>query len=172
MHEDPEAFIESTYDQLRDLARRRLVLEQDVDTMQATALVHEVYMKLGTEEGRWEGREHYYNAAAQAMRRLLVDQARHRRAEKHGGSASRVSMEDLDLTGEEEVDLVALDEALERFSILNAEAYRVVELRFLVGLSVEETARITFRSERTVKREWAEARRWLREELVRIARRG
>jgi RNA polymerase sigma factor (TIGR02999 family) len=159
-----DSLVEAIYHQLRCLARRRLQREPATPTLQATALVHEAWMRLdGAFE--WQSAEHYYNAAALAMRRILVDRARRRSRERHGGTHARVPIELADDVTEEQVDALRLDGALDRLAELDPRAYQVVQLRFLAGLSVEETARVTGLSARTVKREWSTARLWLFDEL-------
>ncbi|MDA1265266.1 MAG: ECF-type sigma factor [Planctomycetota bacterium] len=156
--------VEALYEQLRRLARRRLRREADSPTLQATALVHEAWLRLAGVR-RFEDEQHYANAAALAMRRILVDRARARASERNGGTHERVPIEWADGTSEESLDFLALDAALEQLSRIDARGFEIVQLRFFAGLSVEETARVTGESERTVKREWATARLWLHDQL-------
>jgi RNA polymerase sigma-70 factor, ECF subfamily len=157
------------YDELRRLAEAAMRRERPDHTLQATALVHETYVRLADDGGRFENRAHFFGVAASAMRRVLVDHARARRAQKRGGGDALVSVEDLDsLPGGAagSVDLVALDDALSRLAALDPRQAQVVELRFFGGLSVEETATLLDMSPRTIKREWQVARAWLKRELA------
>jgi RNA polymerase sigma factor (TIGR02999 family) len=156
------------YDQLRALAQRRLQSERAGHTLEATALVHEAYIKLvGHERIDWKGRGHFYVAAADAMRKILVDHARKRGAHKRGADWRRVAltMEEL-ATGEHLDELLALDDALEALRAEDEQAAQVVQLRFFAGLSVDETAESLGLSARTVDREWAFARAWLQQRLL------
>jgi RNA polymerase sigma factor (TIGR02999 family) len=159
------------YDELRRLAARYLRGQAPGHTLQPTALVHEAYMKLiGHEEASWTGpRGHFFALAAVSMRHILVNHARaRRRARRGGGAAKRVPLDDVGaLIEERAIDLVALDEALTRLAAMDARQARIVELRFFGGLSVEETARATGLSVRTVNREWSTARLWLRDQIAR-----
>ena len=155
------------YDELRALARSRMARERPGQTLQPTALVHEAYLRLvqGADPG-WEGRRHFFAAAAQAMRRILIDRARHRVAEKHGGDAERVTLEDV--AADEELSpemLLSIDEALDRLEAMDRQMAQVVKLRYFAGLSVEETADSLEISPRTVNRQWTGARAWLLREL-------
>jgi RNA polymerase sigma factor (TIGR02999 family) len=155
------------YDELRRLARARLSREKPGQTLQPTALVHEAYLRLveGADPG-WEGRGHFFAAAAEAMRRILIDRARRRAAEKHGGQAERITLKDV--ADEQELDpetLIAIDQALDRLEALDREMAQVVKLRYFAGLSVEETAQSLAVSPRTVNRHWTSARAWLLREL-------
>lgn len=156
------------YEELRRLAHSRLG-EQPAgqNTLQATALVHEAYAKLvsGQQED-WQSRRHFFNAAALAMRQILVDRARRRMAEKHGGARKRVALSDslvIPASGahEDEADWIGLDAALARLQVEDAELAEVVNLRFFAGLSVDETAAALGVSDRTVDRRWKLARAWL-----------
>jgi RNA polymerase sigma factor (TIGR02999 family) len=139
-------------------------------TLQATALVHEAYLRLVDQRRvEWRNRAHFFGVAAEAMRRILVDHARSRLAAKRGGGAHRVTLGDADAAVEGApdggLDVLALHEALERLAALDPDQARIVELRYFGGLSIEETAEATGVSPATVKREWAIARGWLRREL-------
>jgi len=151
------------YDELRVLARAQLRHERPDHSLQPTALVHEAYLRLlGATPSGFNDRQHFFRAAAQAMRRILVEHARARTRQKRGGARVRVDLSGLDLAHDPDPDqLLALDEAIRRLEEQDPEAAEVVRLRFFAGLSVEETARATGLSERTVKREWAFARAWL-----------
>ncbi|MEM0962537.1 MAG: sigma-70 family RNA polymerase sigma factor [Bacteroidota bacterium] len=152
------------YDELRQIARARLRDRSAGHTLDTSALVHEVYVRLvDATRVTWKDRSHFFALAARAMRFTLVDYARRRTAEKRGGGAVRVTLKD-DLDGlaeERAADLVALDDALAGLAAVDARAAQVVECRFFGGLSVEETAEALETSERTVKRDWQKARLWL-----------
>jgi RNA polymerase sigma factor (TIGR02999 family) len=157
------------YDELRRLARGYLRRERPNHTLQPTALVHEAYLRL-IDQSRvnWQNRAHFFGIAARVMRQLLINHAEARRAAKRGGSAERITLNDLDhVAVEQEVDLVALDEALKRLERLDPPQGQIVELRFFGGLTVEEIAEVMAVSPATVKREWGTARAWLRRELSR-----
>jgi RNA polymerase sigma factor (TIGR02999 family) len=155
------------YDELRALAESYLQRERPDHTLQATALVHEAYMRLiRQEEVEWQNRAHFFGVAAQAIRRILVDHARGHLRAKRGGQRHRVKLEeDVALARHGDLDLLALDEALEKLAEFNTRAARVVELRFFGGLSREETADYLGISLRTVGDDWRLARAWLRREL-------
>jgi RNA polymerase sigma factor (TIGR02999 family) len=156
------------YDQLRQAAQRELMSERAGHTLSATALVHEAYLKLvGPREVPWAGRGHFYVAAAEAMRRILLDHAKARGREKRGGQGGvprrRVefaSIAELVASADSE-EIVSFDEAVRRLENESAEAARVVQLRFFAGLSVEQTAQVLGVSDRTVNRLWTFARAWL-----------
>lgn len=155
------------YAALRKMAGYRLQREKPGQTLQATALVHEAYIQLvGNAEIRWDGRSHFFAAAAEAMRRILVDHARRRKSVKHGGSFKRRDLI-VDVAAESgDVDqLLDLDAALTRLATEDPDMAKLVELRYFAGLSVEDTARALGLSPRTVKRNWAYARAWLGREL-------
>lgn len=155
------------YDELRNLARHRLSHEIPGQTLQATALVHEVYLRLvgQRDASTWENRAHFFGAAAEAMRRILIDQARRKNALKHGGAAKRVELEnDLVLPGHPGVapeELIALDEALQEFEAIDPVRARVVKLHYYSGFTLPETAEALGVSLATVKRQWVFARSWL-----------
>jgi RNA polymerase sigma factor (TIGR02999 family) len=151
------------YDELRAAAHRQLARGRPGDTLQTTALVHEAFLKLaGTVAADWSDRRHFFAVASRAMRQIIVDYARARTAQKRGGSAPNVELDEARVAiGERAEGLVALDAALERLETLSERSARVVELRFFGGLSVEETAEAMELSERTVKREWRKARAFL-----------
>ena len=160
------------YRELRRLAEAVMRAERANHTLQPTALVHEAFMRLAGDQGRFENRAHFLGVAAGAMRRVLVDHARGRNAQKRGRGATLVTVDDLDdlpQPASEEVDLVVLDEALSRLTALDARQGQIVELRFFGGLSVEETAAVVGVSQRTVKREWHMSRAWLRREISRTS---
>lgn len=156
------------YDELRRVARRRLSGERSDHTLATTALVHEAYLKLvNLDRIDWQNRAHFYGVAAQAMRRILIDYAVRRKAEKRGGGRRRVSLDEELVLAEENVGpLLALNEALERLESLDERQARVVEARFFAGLTIEETAVALSISPATVKRDWRMARAWLNKELA------
>ena len=155
------------YDELHRLARRQMRRERPDHTLQATALVHEAYLRLVNHPQRtWQNRAHFIAVAAQVMRRILVDYARARRTSKRGSAPQRVPLEEPLLFTEEQSDeLVSLDEALERLAQFDERQSRVVELRFFGGLSVDETAEALGISSKTVTRDWTVARAWLHREV-------
>jgi len=155
------------YDELRALAESYLKQERPDHTLQATALVHEAYMRLIKQEDvEWQNRAHFFGVAAQAIRRILVDHARHHQRVKRGGQRQRVQLEDgVALLDESGLDLLALDEAMNKLAEFNERAARVVELRFFGGLSRQEVGEFLSISLRTVADDWRLARAWLRREL-------
>lgn len=156
------------YDELRALAGSFWRQQRSDHTLQPTALVHEAYLRLvGSGLQNWTGRKHFFEVAAMAMRQLLVDHARRRSAEKRGGNLDRVTLDDSGAADDSRmiIDVVALDCALTRLQQLDARQSRIVELRFLAGLSVEDTAEVLGVSPRTVKLDWQMAKSWLRREL-------
>jgi len=155
------------YDELRKLARRRLAQEKPGQTLQATALVHEAYLRVVGSDDRpqWAGRGHFFAAAAEAMRRILVERARQKKRTKHGGGRQRVDL-DSGLAGEvPDQDLVALDEALARFAEIDPVKAELVKLRFFAGLTVPQAAETLGVSVATAERYWTYARVWLYAEL-------
>lgn len=156
------------YDELHRLAQRYLEGERMDHTLQATALVHEAWMRLaGQEDSRWKNRAHFVGVAATAMRCVLVDHARARNARKRGGGRTKLPIDEaLTLFEEAATDLVALDDAIDRLGQKDAQLGRMVELRFFGGLTVDETAEVLGVSSPTVARGWRVARAWLRSELA------
>ncbi len=156
------------YAELRRQARRELRREGEGHTLQATALVHEAWLRLdGQHDARWESRSQFLAVAAQIMRRVLVDHARTRRALKRGGGETQVTLGDAmnAVAASDSVDVLALDDALARLGIMDPRKARLVELRYFAGLSIPEAAATMGISQATVIREWAVARMWLRREL-------
>lgn len=156
------------YNELRKIAARQMRHERPGSTLQPTALVHEAYLKLiNQREVKWQSRAHFFAIAAQEMRRILLGYARTRHAQKRGGGNARLSLDEaVKITEDHTDDLIALDEALHRLEALDPQQARTVELRFYVGLSVEDTAEVLNLGTATVKREWAMARLWLMRELA------
>ncbi|MGD1071545.1 MAG: sigma-70 family RNA polymerase sigma factor [Bryobacteraceae bacterium] len=160
------------YDELRRIAGAQMRRERAGHTLQATAVVHEAYVRLaGEREIQWQNRAHFFAIAARAMRQVLLDYARQRHAGKRGGEgAQKVEIDVGLLAGENRIeDIVALDQVVTRLSELDRQQGRIVELRFYAGLSVEETAEAMGISESTVKREWRLAKAWLHRELAAAA---
>lgn len=155
------------YEELRRLAVHQMGKEPAGHTLQATALVHEAWLRLGCGEGvDWNGRNHFFMAAAEAMRRILIERARSKARLKRGGSMERLCLEDVELATTAPPDaLLAVEEAQERLVIENPDAAAVVKLRFYVGLSIEEAAEVLGISPATAKRRWACARAWLYSEI-------
>lgn len=155
------------YDELRRLAARKLAHEKPGQTLSATALVHEAYLRLaGDAVHDWDSRGHFFAAAAEAMRRILVESARRKQRRKHGGDRQRVPLDDLAVpAGTPPDDLLALHEALTRLAEEDPLKARLVELRFFAGLSVEDAARCLGISRATADRYWAYARAWLYEKV-------
>jgi RNA polymerase sigma factor (TIGR02999 family) len=156
------------YDELRRLARQRLAQEQPGQTLQATALVHEAYLRLvdGKVIQRWESRGHFFAAAAEAMRRILIDNARRKAAEKHGGQLARQDLDAVELAAPTPSDdLLALDEALMKLEADDPLKAQLVKLRYFAGLSEEDAARSLGVSRATVQRHWRYAKAWLLDEL-------
>ena len=169
-----ERLLALVYQELRRTARAKMAREKAGATMQPTGLVHETYLRLfAGESPRWENRAHFFVAAAEAMRRILIERARRRARLKRGGGYERVALSD-DLAGPspEPETLIALDEALTRLATRDPNMSRVVELRYFAGLTIEETADAMGLARRTVNRLWVSARAWLQRELLRTATQG
>jgi RNA polymerase sigma factor (TIGR02999 family) len=163
-----ERLMPLVYDELRRLAHHYMRGERPNHTLQTTALVNEVYLRLaGLDRMAWRDRAHFMAMAATLMRRILVDYAREHRSDKRGGDLSITSIGDHDPAAPERpIDLIALDQALTRLAEFDPPQARIVEMRFFGGLTVEETADVLELSPTTVKREWASARAWLHHELT------
>lgn len=155
------------YEPLRAIAGRHLNHEREGHTLQPTALVHELYLKLvGQRRVAWNDRAHFFAVAAQVMRRILVDHARRRNSEKRGGDVVSVTIGAAgDLAASENFDVIAVDAALEKLETIFPQQARIVELRFYAGLTIDETAAVLAISPATVSREWTMARAWLRREM-------
>ena len=156
------------YDQLRKLALHRMAHERPGHTLQATALVHEAYLRLiGDEDPGWANLAHFFRAASEAMRRILIDHARKCGRVKRGGGKKRVPICTLDLADTDALpELLALDEALERLAVMDPALADLVRMRFYVGLSLDDTAHCLGVSRSTVKRDWRVARAWLHREMT------
>ena len=156
------------YDELRRLAARYVSRERPGQTLQATALVNEAFVRISAERSReFQNRTHFLAIAALSMRQILVQRARARAAAKRGGAPQRVTLGDAHLgSSQPDIDVLALDEALERLAALDPDQARIVELRYFGGLTVEETAEVMGTSPATVKRHWAMARAWLKRALT------
>lgn len=159
------------YRELRQMAARYMGRERADHTLQPTALVHEAYLKLvELPDQNWQNRAHFFGVAAQVMRHILVDHARHHQAAKRGGGQHALDLDEVQIAMEgPAAEMVALDEALTRLAKLDPRQGRVVELRFFAGLTVEETAEVMGISPKTVKRDWSVARAWLHREIRREA---
>lgn len=168
-----EKLLPLVYDELRKLAATKLLHESPGQTLQATALVHEAYLRLvgddraSAEAQPWDGRGHFFAAAAEAMRRILVENARRKKRLKRGGDLQQVELAD-DRVAVPEVheDLIALDEALVRLKAIDAEAVQLVQLRYFVGLSIPDASKMMGIAPRTADRIWSFARAWLHQEIA------
>ena len=157
------------YEELRRLAAAKMACENPGQTLQATALVHEAWLRLAGDANRkWNDRTHFFAAAAEAMRRILVDNARRKRAQRHGGGKQRLELLDLAAPSAPNADqLLAVNDALDKFAALDPQAAELVKLRYFVGMTIEETAEALGISKATAKRHWDYARAWLYEEIRR-----
>ena len=165
-----ESLMPLVYDELRRLANHYLQRERSAHTLQSTALVHEAYMRLAGENApQWQNRAHFFGIAARVMRQILVEYARAHSAAKRGGmGACKITLdESLELAQRTDIDVVALDGALDRLSELDPQQSRIVELRFFTGLTIEDTSEVMGLSPATVKRDWTSARAWLHREIAR-----
>jgi RNA polymerase sigma factor (TIGR02999 family) len=156
------------YEELRKLAAQRMALENPRQTLQPTALVHEAWLRLtGDENTRWEGRAHFFGAAAEAMRRILIDNARRKNARRHGGDQQRVDFQDFDVAAPDpDEKLLAVNEALEKFAAHDPLKAELVKLRYFAGMTVDEAARVLRISPPTAHRYWVFARAWLYREIT------
>jgi RNA polymerase sigma-70 factor, ECF subfamily len=164
--------IRAVYDELRWQARRQLRRERRDHTLDTAALINEAYLKLIEQRSvRWQDREHFYALAAELMRRVLVDHARARHRQKRGGPNESKPLDDIEVvTVPLDLDLIALDEALDRLAAIDKQQVKIVELRYFAGLEITETAEVLKISAATVKRDWAAAKAWLKHELTRGSR--
>jgi RNA polymerase sigma factor (TIGR02999 family) len=171
MHPDEiqttEQLLPLVYAELRRLAAHKMASENPGQTLQPTALVHEAWLKLGGEQNRqWRNRNHFFAAAAEAMRRILTDNARRKLRVRHGGNLQRVNLEDCATAADSEADhILAVSEALEKLARLDPQRAELVKLRYFVGLSFAQAAEVLGVSEPTAKRYWSFARAWLYEEI-------
>ena len=162
-----EELLPLVYDELRKLAAAKLASERAGQTLDATALVHEAYLRLVPGAGQqqhWDGRGHFFAAAAEAMRRILVDNARRKRRIRHGGNLQRVTLEECDLPVQSRAsddDILAVHEALDALARTDPQAAELVKLHYFLGLPIDETAELLGTSERTAYRTWSYARAWL-----------
>ena len=155
------------YEELRRLAAAKMASEAPGQTLQPTALVHEAWLRLTNDDQRkWNDRTHFFAAAAEAMRRILVDNARRKRAQRHGGSHERVEMPEIACAAAQNADqILAVNEALEKFAAQDRQKAELVKLRYFVGMTIEEAAEALGISSGTAKRHWAYARAWLAQEI-------
>ncbi len=168
-----EQLLPMVYDELRRLAAQKMARESPGQTLQATALVHEAYLRLvdTTKVQQWNSRGHFFAAAAEAMRRILIEKARHKRSLKAGGDRQRLEMTEIEATNVgSDLDLLALNEALEKLERQDERRAKVVKLRFFAGLTIEETALALGISPSTADSDWAYARCWLRLEMKGLER--
>jgi RNA polymerase sigma factor (TIGR02999 family) len=167
---DPKAaeeLLAMVYDELRQLAQHKMAQERPAQTLQATALVHEAWLRLGGEQQpQWKNRAHFFAAAAEAMRRILIEKARRRNALRHGGGMEKVTLDELELiAGADDEQLLAVNEVLEAFGKHDPAKAELVKLRYFVGLTLEEAAKVLGLSVPTAKRHWVYARAWLYREM-------
>ena len=161
-----EALLNRVYVELRNMARQQMACEPVGHTLQPTALVHEAWLRLG-DGARFENRAHFFSAAAEAMRRILIDHARRRATAKHGGNLERCDLEGLEIAAPTSNDahLLTVNDALDRFAVDYPEKAELVKLRFFTGMSLTEAAAVLGFSDRTAKRHWAYAKAWLYEAM-------
>lgn len=167
---DPRAagqLLPLVYEELRKLATCKMANEAPGQTLQPTALVHEAWLRLGGGEDRtWDSRAHFFGAAAEAMRRILIENARRKRALRHGGGQARLDVQELEIASPSPDDqILAIDEALSKFAALDKDKAELVKLRYFAGMTIEEAAGVLGISEATAKRWWAYARAWLYAEV-------
>jgi RNA polymerase sigma factor (TIGR02999 family) len=157
------------YEELRTLAAEKMAHETPTQTLQPTALVHEAWVRLaGNDTPHFANRAHFFTAAAEAMRRILIENARRKRAERHGGGQKTLDIEQVEIAAPvKEEELLAVDEALERFAVEDKQKAELVKLRYFVGFTLEEAAEILGISVATAKRWWTFARAWLYQEITR-----
>jgi RNA polymerase sigma factor (TIGR02999 family) len=162
-----EELLPLVYEELRKVAAHKMSLQPAGQTLQATALVHEAYLRLVGSEGRqWESRKHFFSAAAEAMRHILIDRARRRLRVRHGGAAEKVELEEIEIAAPAKDEIVVqLNEALEELARKSPEQAEIVKLRFFVGMNETEIAQVLNSSERSVQRHWNYAKAWLFERI-------
>ena len=162
-----DEFLPLVYDELKRIAAYKLAAERSNHTLQATALLHEAYLRLIDQHSvNWQNRAHFFAIAAEMMRRILVNHAESHNAKKRGDGQTMISLDDVDVAADSEVDLIFLDNALKELAEFDPVQSRIVELKFFGGLTNEETAEVMDISESTVKREWRMARAWLTTKLI------
>jgi RNA polymerase sigma factor (TIGR02999 family) len=163
-----EELLPLVYDELRKLAAARMAAESEGHTLQPTALVHEAWLRLvGSEQQDWQNRAHFFAAAAEAMRRILIDNARRKLARKRGARAERIDLDRVDVAAETDAEsLLVINEAIEKLAVQDPQSAELVKLRFFAGLNYEEAAKALGISERSAKRCWTFARAWLYRELA------
>jgi RNA polymerase sigma factor (TIGR02999 family) len=169
-HGDPEAanqLLPLVYDELRKLAAFKMANEAQGQTLQPTALVHEAWLRVtGGQEQAWDGRAHFFGAAAEAMRRILIENARRKSALRHGGGQARIDSAEIDIAAPAPDDqMLAINEALDKLAVLDKEKAELVKLRYFAGMTIEEAASVLRISEATAKRWWVYARAWLHAEV-------
>jgi RNA polymerase sigma factor (TIGR02999 family) len=164
-----EELLPLVYEELRHLAAHKMAHEPPGQTLQPTALVHEAWLRLTAGQNvQWAGRAHFFGAAAEAMRRILIDNARRKQALRRGGGQPRLDIQEVEVAaGMADDELLAVHEALEKFAALDAKKAELVKLRYFAGLSIKEVAELLDISEPTAKRHWAYARAWLYREIQR-----
>src|SRR3954447_5116234 len=157
------------YEELRKLAKFKMANEAPGQTLQPTALVHEAWLRVtGGQQRAWDGRGHFFGAAAEAMRRILIENARRKKALRHGGNQARLNSDELEIVAPiPDEQLLAVDEALDRFAALDKDKAELVKLRYFAGMTIEEAASVLGISEATAKRWWVYARAWLFTEMRR-----
>ena len=172
---DPQAsaqLLPLVYDELRRLAASRLARETPGQTLQPTALVHEVWLRLGNDQAMWHNRAHFFTAAAEAMRRILIDNARRNRAERHGGLVEKISADatgvEIAAPGPDDDEMLLVNDALDALAAHDPRKADLVKQKYFVGLTLEEIAEVQGISHRTAKRDWAYARAWLYNEVQRL----
>jgi len=161
-----EELLPLVYEELRRLANARMAQEPSGQTLQPTALVHEAWIRLVGENHDWQNRKHFFSAAAEAMRRILIERARQKRRVRHGGGLVRVDLNDIDVAAESQSETVLfVHEALERLAQKDPEIAELIKLRYFAGVPNQEAAEMLGMSERTARRNWAYARAWLTREI-------
>jgi RNA polymerase sigma factor (TIGR02999 family) len=166
-HKAADELLPLVYGELRKLATAKMARESPTQTLQPTALVHEAWMRLvGTANPKFEGRAHFFAAAAEAMRRILIDRARRKRALRHGGNAKRMDLESVEVfAGADDDQLLTVNDALDKLAVQNKAEAELVKLRYFVGMTLEESATILGISPRTADNYWAHAKAWLFREI-------
>jgi len=159
------------YQELRRIAAHKMAGESPAQTLQPTALVHEAWLRLVDKDGqaRFQNRAHFFGAAAEAMRRILIDRARRKQSQKHGGGIEHIDVDDLEIPAPaEDEELLAVNDSLDRFAVVDAQKTQLVKLRYFIGMTVEEAAAVLGISEPTAKRWWAYARAWLFSDIKKV----